>query len=86
MTRKSPTAQSKLKRIRETHLSAQCNIEVINPLKTTQLAAGDMLFAAPIVVRHLSKSIKNIIIHLSNQEHILLSLDLRKTGDAPLKS
>lgn len=76
-TAKSLTAFSNLKRICETHLAGQYRIEVIDLLKTPQLAAGDQILAVPTLVRRLPEPIKKIIGDLSNDERVLVGLDVQ---------
>ena len=74
---KSLTAFANLKRICETHLAGQYRIEIIDLLKTPQLAAGDQIIAVPTLVRHLPEPIKKIIGDLSNEERVLVGLDVQ---------
>jgi circadian clock protein KaiB len=76
-TAKSLTAFANLKRICETHLAGQYRIEVIDLLKTPQLAAGDQILAVPTLVRRLPEPIKKIIGDLSNEERVLVGLDVQ---------
>jgi len=76
-TEKSIAAFTNLKRICETHLAGQYCIEVIDLTKTPQLAAGDQIFALPTLVRRLPEPIKKIIGDLSNEERVLVGLDIR---------
>ncbi|MGZ4990949.1 MAG: circadian clock KaiB family protein [Methylobacter sp.] len=76
-TPKSLTAFANLKRICETHLAGQYRIEVIDLLKTPQLAAGDQILAVPTLVRRLPEPIKKIIGDLSNEERVLVGLDVQ---------
>jgi len=77
MTAKSLTAFNNLKRICETHLAEQYRIEVIDLSKTPQLAAGDQILAVPTLVRRLPEPIKKIIGDLSNEERVLVGLDVQ---------
>ncbi|HSI65176.1 MAG TPA: circadian clock KaiB family protein [Candidatus Saccharimonadia bacterium] len=76
-TAKSLAAFDNLKRICETHLAGQYVIEVIDLTKTPQLAAGDQIFAVPTLVRRLPEPIKKIIGDLSNEERVLVGLDVQ---------
>jgi circadian clock protein KaiB len=76
-TAKSLTAFANLKRICETHLAGQYRIEVIDLLKSPQLAAGDQILAVPTLVRRLPQPIKKIIGDLSNEERVLVGLDVQ---------
>ncbi|WP_035603661.1 circadian clock KaiB family protein [Haloferula sp. BvORR071] len=80
-TEKSLTAFSNLKRICETHLAGQYKIELIDLLKTPQLAAGDQILAVPTLVRRLPEPIKKIIGDLSNEERVLVGLDVQPLRD-----
>jgi len=76
-TEKSVTAFENLKRICETHMAGQYKIELIDLLKTPQLAAGDQILAVPTLVRRLPEPIKKIIGDLSNEERVLVGLDFK---------
>jgi circadian clock protein KaiB len=74
---KSLVAFENLKRICETHLAGQYHIEIIDLLKTPQLAAGDQILAVPTLVRRLPEPIKKIIGDLSNDDRVLVGLDVQ---------
>jgi circadian clock protein KaiB len=76
-TEKSLTAAANLHRICETYLAGQYRIEVIDLRKNPRLAAGDQIFAVPTLVRRLPEPIKKIIGDLSNEERVLVGLDIR---------
>lgn len=76
-TGKSLAAFTNLKRICETHLAGHYQIEVIDLKKTPQLAAGDQIIAVPTLVRRLPEPIKKVLGDLSNEERVLVGLDLR---------
>jgi circadian clock protein KaiB len=80
-TAKSLAAIANLRRICETYLTGQYRIEVIDLTKTPQLAAGDQILAVPTLVRRLPEPIKKIIGDLSNDERVLVGLDVQ-----PVKS
>lgn len=82
-TVKSQTAFNNLKRLCETHLAGQYRIEVIDLLKTPQLAAGDQILAVPTLVRRLPEPIKKIIGDLSNEERVLVGLDVQPLTKPP---
>jgi circadian clock protein KaiB len=52
-------------------------IEVVDLLKNPQLAAGDQILAVPTLVRKLPPPLKRIIGDLSNEDRVLVGLDLR---------
>lgn len=76
-TAKSLAAYANLKRICETHLAGQYRIEIIDLTKNPKLAAGDQILALPTLVRRLPKPVKKIIGDLSNEERVLVGLDMR---------
>ena len=76
-TAKSLTALSNLKKYCEEHLKGQYKIEVIDLLKNPQLAAGDQILAIPTLVRKVPVPIRKIIGDLSNEEKVLVGLDIR---------
>ncbi|MCW1921442.1 circadian clock KaiB family protein [Luteolibacter arcticus] len=80
-TEKSLTALSNLKRICETHMAGQYRIELIDLLQTPQLAAGDQILAVPTLVRRLPEPIKKIIGDLSNEDRVLVGLDVQPVRD-----
>jgi circadian clock protein KaiB len=76
-TDKSLRAIANLKRICAEHLAGRYSIEVIDLLEHPQLAAGDQIIALPTLVRRLPEPIKKILGDLSNQERVLVGLDVR---------
>ncbi len=76
-TPKCVTALANLERFCEEHLRGQYRIEVIDLLKNPQLARGDQILAVPTLVRKLPEPMKKIIGDLSNEERVLVGLDLR---------
>ena len=76
-TPKSVTALTNLKKYCETHLKGQYRIEVIDLLIQPQLADGDQIFAIPTLVRKVPEPIRKIIGDLSNEEKVLVGLDIR---------
>ncbi|MGN6618097.1 MAG: circadian clock KaiB family protein [Ilyomonas sp.] len=78
-TPKSTTALNNLKRYCETHLKGKYQIEVIDLLVRPQLAEGDQIFAVPTLVRKVPEPIRKIIGDLSNEEKVLVGLNIRPT-------
>ncbi len=81
-TPKSVTALANLQRICDEHLKGKYRIEVIDVVKTPQLARGDQILAVPTLVRRLPEPVKKIIGDLSNEERVLIGLDLRPSARA----
>jgi len=76
-TQKSVTALSNLKKYCEEHLAGQYSIEVIDLLEKPQLAEGDQIFAIPTLVKKVPEPVRKIIGDLSNEEKVLVGLDIR---------
>ncbi len=75
-TLKSVTALKNLKKYCETHLKGKYQIEVIDLLVKPQLAEGDQIFAIPTLVRKVPVPIRKIIGDLSNEEKVLVGLNI----------
>ena len=76
-TPKSVTALSNLQRYCEEHLKGQYKIEVIDVRWQPQLAEGDQILAIPTLVRKVPEPIRKIIGDLSNEEKVLVGLNIR---------
>lgn len=76
-TPKSVAALSNLKKYCEEHLKGQYKIEVIDLLVHPQLAEGDQILAIPTLVRKVPVPIRKIIGDLSNEEKVLVGLNIR---------
>ena len=76
-TPKSLTALKNLRKYCETHLAGQYHIEVIDLLVQPQLAEGDQILAIPTLVRKVPEPIRKIIGDLSNEEKVLVGLNIR---------
>ncbi|HTH32122.1 MAG TPA: circadian clock KaiB family protein, partial [Lacibacter sp.] len=77
-TPKSVTALRNITKYCEEHLKGKYSIEIIDLLKTPQLAEGDQIFAIPTLVRKVPEPIRKIIGDLSNEEKVLVGLNIRK--------
>lgn len=76
-TEKSITAFNNLRKYCEEHLKGQYKIEVIDLLEKPQLAEGDQILAIPTLVRKVPEPIRKIIGDLSNEEKVLVGLNIR---------
>ena len=76
-TPKSVLALNNLKKYCEEHLKGQYKIEVIDLLVKPQLAEGDQILAIPTLVRKVPVPIRKIIGDLSNEEKVLVGLNIR---------
>lgn len=78
---KSRTALSNLERMCEKHLPGRYNIEVIDLVKTPELAKAHQILAIPTLVRAVPEPIKRVIGDLSDESKALLNLDLDSLGE-----
>jgi len=76
-TAKSQTALANLHKYCEEYLQGEYKIEVIDLLVKPQLAEGDQIFAVPTLVRKVPEPIRKIIGDLSNEEKVLVGLNIR---------
>jgi circadian clock protein KaiB len=76
-TPKSILALKNLNKYCEEHLQGQYTIEVIDLLIHPQLAEGDQILAIPTLVRKFPEPIRKIIGDLSNEEKVLVGLNIR---------
>lgn len=76
-TPKSLAALSNLKKYCEMHLCDRYELEIIDLLLQPQLAAGDQILAIPTLVRKMPVPVRKIIGDLSNEEKVLVGLDLK---------
>ena len=83
---RSASALRNLEAICEEHLAGRYRIEVVDLLKHPQLARGDQILAVPTLVRRLPEPITKIIGDLSNEERVLVGLDLRPKKSAGAKA
>ncbi|CCG98683.1 KaiB domain protein [Fibrella aestuarina BUZ 2] len=76
-TPKSVAALANLKRYCENNLKDNYVIEVIDLLIHPQLAEGDQILAVPTLVKKVPEPIRKIIGDLSNEEKVLVGLNIR---------
>jgi circadian clock protein KaiB len=77
-TPKSVLALQNLRRYCEQEIKGKYTIEVIDLLENPQLAEGDQILAIPTLVRRFPSPIRKIIGDLSNEDKVLVGLDLRE--------
>ncbi|MHA4807921.1 circadian clock KaiB family protein [Flavitalea flava] len=76
-TARSVTALQNLKKYCATHLEGKYRIEIVDLLVHPQLAEGDQILAIPTLVRKMPEPIRKIIGDLSNEEKVLVGLNIR---------
>jgi circadian clock protein KaiB len=74
---KSLAALANLKKICAEHLDGRYELQVIDLVKTPQLAQNDQILAIPTLVRKLPAPMRKIIGDLSDSTRVLVGLDLR---------
>lgn len=76
-TPKSILALKNITKYCEEHLSGKYSIEIVDLLENPQLAEGDQIFAIPTLVRKFPPPLRKIIGDLSNEERVLVGLNIR---------
>ena len=79
-TPKSVLALNNITRYCKEHLDGKYSIEIIDLLRNPQLAEGDQIFAIPTLVRKVPEPIRKIIGDLSNEEKVLVGLNIRRVN------
>jgi circadian clock protein KaiB len=77
-TPKSKAALENLKKICEEHLRGRYRLEVVDLARNPALARTDKILAIPTLVRSLPAPISRIIGDLSDEEQVLMGLNVRK--------
>jgi circadian clock protein KaiB len=78
MTPRSTEAIATIKAICEEHLQGRYDLEVIDIYQHPQLAKDEQIIAVPTLVKKLPAPLRRFIGNLSDQERVLLGLDLRR--------
>ncbi len=78
-TNRSTAALANLKKICDQHLAGRYTIEVIDLMKTPQLARDHQILAVPTLIRQVPEPLRRIIGDLSDTERALVGLDLKRT-------
>lgn len=76
VTQRSERAITNLRRICETKLGGEFELDVIDVLEHPQLAETEKILATPTLIKELPSPIRRIIGDLSDTEKVLLGLDL----------
>lgn len=77
-TLKSALAVENIKRVCEQHLKNRYELEVIDVYQEPNLARGEKIMVAPTLIIRVPPPLRRLTGDLSNQEYVLLELDLRK--------
>ena len=74
---RSSAAIRSIKDICEQHLKDRYELEIIDIYQQPTLAKGEQIIAAPTLVKKLPQPLRRFIGNLTDQERILVGLDLR---------
>lgn len=77
-TSRSVQAISNLKKICEENLEGQYELEVIDLYQNPLAAKEEQIIAAPTLIKKLPLPLRRIIGDMSNEEKVLIGLDLKK--------
>ena len=78
MTPRSTEAFATIKALCEERLQGRYELEVIDIYQHPQLAIDEQIIAVPTLVKLLPAPLRRLVGDLSNQERVLLGLDLRR--------
>jgi circadian clock protein KaiB len=76
-TGRSMRAIENVRRICEEHLQGLYDLEVVDIYKNLPLARGDQIIAAPTLIKRLPEPLRRLIGDMSDEQRVLLGLDLR---------
>jgi circadian clock protein KaiB len=74
----SGRAIANIKEICEQYLQGRYVLDVVDLYQQPTLAKGEQIIAAPTLIKKLPLPLRRIIGDMSNFEHVLIGLDLRK--------
>jgi len=77
-TNRSVLAITNLKKICEEYLGGRYDLEVIDLYQMPGLAKDEQIIAAPTLIKKLPLPFRRIIGDMSNEEKVLLGLDLKR--------
>lgn len=77
LTPRCARAITNIQEICEEHLQGRYDLQVIDIYQQPVLASGEQIVAVPTLIRKLPAPLRRIIGDLSNQEQVLIGLDLR---------
>jgi circadian clock protein KaiB len=79
-TEKSKKAFNNLTTLLDKDFKGEYTLDVINLLENPELAEEDQILATPTVVKLLPIPVRKVIGDLSDNDKVLLGLDLKKIG------
>ena len=78
MTPRSTSAFATIKALCEERLQGRYELEVIDIYQHPQLAIDEQIIAVPTLVKKLPAPLRRLVGDLSNEDRVLLGLDLRR--------
>ncbi|SNQ60910.1 circadian clock KaiB family protein [Candidatus Methanoperedens nitratireducens] len=78
LTPKSTMAIQNIKKICEENLKGRYELEVIDVYQQPEFAKMEQIIAAPTLIKKLPLPLRRIIGDMSNEEKVLVGLDLRR--------
>ncbi len=78
LTPQSTRAISNLNEICGKHLKGRYSLEIVDLYEHPDLAKGAQIIASPTLLKKLPLPLRRIIGDMSNTEHVLVGLDLKK--------
>ena len=75
-------AITNLQRVCDQYLPGQYHIEVVDLLENPHLAADEQVVAVPTLIKKLPPPIRKIVGDLSDEERLVVGIDLRPGGHA----
>jgi circadian clock protein KaiB len=79
-TARSAAAISNIRKLCEEHLAGRYDLEVIDIYQQPTLAQGEQIIAAPTLIKKLPFPLRKVVGDLSNEERVLMGLDIRPKG------
>jgi circadian clock protein KaiB len=76
-TGKAVRAIQNVRRICEEHLKGLYDLEVVDIYKNLPLARGDQIIAAPTLIKRLPAPLRRLIGDMSDEQRVLVGLDIR---------
>jgi len=83
-TGRSMRAIQNVHRICEEHLRGLYDLEVVDIYKNLPLARGDQIIAAPTLIKRLPVPLRRLIGDMSDEQRVLVGLDIRPRPAAPI--
>ena len=75
-TQRSERAIANLRKLCETELRGQYELDIIDALEHPQLAESEKILATPTLIKEMPEPVRRIIGDLSDTEKVVLGLDL----------